>query len=132
MAGAYETVKILDKDGNEIDQRVFNEDAGNPTGARQIVSHIANPDGTTIEPAQEGVAGTGITLPSGSGLHGFLSWIYEKFTRPNDGSGTAAGKQHLTVGGSDGTNLWPHKMNTSGGLFIDADGAKINGSALLT
>lgn len=38
-------------------------------------------------------------------------------TRLNDGTATASGQRHMTVGGSDGTNLWPVLVDTSGRII---------------
>lgn len=43
-------------------------------------------------------------------------------TRANAGSDTAAGKSHLTVGGTDGTNLRPMSVDSSGRPNVNVNG----------
>lgn len=47
--------------------------------------------------------------------------------RANSGADTASGRAHLTVGGSDGTNLRPAIVNSAGNFVVDSSGTAITG-----
>ena len=87
---------------------------------------------TTIKPAS--TASLTTDLPLVVALHpssptpNFLAAQSVTGTRLNNGTSNSAGSFHLTIGGSDGTNLRPLLVDTGGRPFIKiSDGTNITG-----
>ncbi|PWB94649.1 hypothetical protein [Methylosinus sporium] len=109
--GALATKTIKDGAGANFTERCWDE-SGSGDGPYQRIGQLAKADGTVIDPAQDGVDGTGISAPSGgSGIRGWLSGIYQRLgallsaTAPADANRVPVSQRDmLTIGPSSVTS----------------------------
>lgn len=83
----------------------------------EILAYAMHYDGTNWN-MQRGTLANGLAVD----VTRIIATVSVAGTRNNNGSAAVAGSFHLTVGGSDGTNLRPMSVDTTGRLNVNAVG----------